>query len=502
MRKLLTLLLIYALLIPNSVTAIEVPISLFPLQNYDQNVDSWLDPTHQDYKKPLLSLAYQKERTREFYNHYFSTQKGGTSPWNKEYIQQVLKNADGLSAMLKGIVEKYNNSDKDLNDQGFGENFRPHSSGWIEKITANMNIEQFQTSLSYRASKRAILVQNAPARVLPTLDPHFNHFSYPGSGYPFDNLQMSSIWAGTPLYIVGQTKDKSWSYVMTPELIGWVQSDAIALVDPEFIAIWEQKALKSLAAITKTETSIIDQKTGKFQFKAYVGAIYPYEGKSKSVKTASEEGITILIPVKDAQGVARIRYASLDKDSACKMPLLATSENFAHILKTLQKRPYGWGGSYFYNDCSAELKSLYTPFGIWLPRHSSNQVEAGKMVDKTDASIDERIAYLKEQGKPLTTIVYNSGHVFMYLGTYPNPHSDTKESMVMTYQNLWALKPKDKSRRAVVGGAILIPLLKSFPEDLNLNSQANHQVFQVVDLGMRSESEETPIKFDFRAQQF
>ena len=29
--------------------------------------------------------------------------------------------------------------------------------------------------------------------------------------------------------------------------------------------------------------------------------------------------------------------------------------------------PYGWGGMYFYNNCSAELKSLFTPFGFGYP---------------------------------------------------------------------------------------------------------------------------------------
>jgi cell wall-associated NlpC family hydrolase len=135
---------------------------------------------------------------------------------------------------------------------------------------------------------------------------------------------------------------------------------------------------------------------------------------------------------------------------------------------------------YFYNDCSAELQSLYTPFGIWLPRNSAAQKEIGKMVDKSSQNPQERIKYLIENGKKFTTIIYINGHVMLYIGNYPNPNSNTHELIAMTYQTKWGLKPQDDSYRAIIGKSVLLPMLTNYPEDPKLKSLAGEKYFQIT----------------------
>jgi cell wall-associated NlpC family hydrolase len=186
-----------------------------------------------------------------------------------------------------------------------------------------------------------------------------------------------------------------------------------------------------------------------------------------------------MVPVSDNKKEALVDYVTLSKNDATSLPLLATPHHFANLLSTLIGRPYGWGNLYFYNDCSAELKNLFTPFGIWLPRHSSDQVTIGKQVDMTPSSPTQRLDYLMENGRRWMTIIYIGGHVILYVGNYPNPHSFNHELMAMTYQDMWGLSPNPPNRRAVVGQSVLFPLLLNYPEDPRLVSQVGKKFFQL-----------------------
>jgi hypothetical protein len=363
--------------------AMNMPISLFPLENHEQNIDAWIEVTDSEYRKPLLDPTYQKERLKEFYNHYFSTDEKSLSPWGKAYLDQQISRDPNLK-FLKKTIKDLMKKMKDPKYIGYGENFRPYQKEWFEKIASNMDLEQLGQNLIFDPKQRGILIQNTFARVLPTSDAYFYSFELPGEGYPFDNLQESALWVGTPIYIIGQTQDKQWSLIVAPELTAWIPTAATARVNEQFIKTWQKCAHTKLAAISETNISITDLLNGDYLFKAYVGAVFPVvEERAGNLK--------ILVPLRDFKGNARIRYSLLTKRQAALMPMIATPENFIRLIKTLQNRPYGWGGSYFYNDCSAELKSLYTPFGIWLPRHSTDQVSAGKMIDKRACQSKNRI---------------------------------------------------------------------------------------------------------------
>lgn len=289
---------------------------------------------------------------------------------------------------------------------------------------------------------------------------------------------MSSLWVGTPVYILGETINHEWLLVMTPEYIAWVKSKGIARVSEKFVTKWQTSVHKQLAAIIKTNTSVFDNKN-QFLFSAYVGTVLP--------ALQSNQTLQVMVPFLDKNQQAGIKYAALSSNEAVSMPLKLTPHSFSTILKTLIKRPYGWGNLYFYNDCSAELKNLFAPFGIWLPRHSSNQIEVGTVVDMTSYSKEKRLAYLMEQGHDFLTIVYIGGHVLLYIGNFPNPNTAEHNPMAMTYQNIWGLSPKPANRRAVIGQAVLFPMLLQYPEDSSLSSLADKKYFQVAFIDQISE---------------
>ncbi|RAP36212.1 hypothetical protein B1207_08655 [Legionella quinlivanii] len=306
----------------------------------------------------------------------------------------------------------------------------------------------------------------------------FYHFSLPGQGFPFDNLQESAIWSGTPLYVFAYSNDKAWALVLTPDAyFAWVKSNDIALASGEFINQWQKTSRKKLIAITKTQTEVFD-KTGSSQFTGYIGEVFPLVERNK--RTTS-----VLIPAKDNHNKAIIRVGLINSDSSEVMPVPATKKTISNLLRQLQNRPYGWGGAYFYNDCSQELKSLFTPLGIWLPRNSAQQGQLGSVVDLSQKNVDERLALLKEKGHPLMTLIYIGGHVMLYLG---NKSTSNNESEAITYQNIWGLSPPTKDKRYVIGQSLFFPLLKYYPENTDLSSLADKGYFKLVFLDQLNNS--------------
>ncbi|OGT51102.1 MAG: hypothetical protein A3E84_04630 [Gammaproteobacteria bacterium RIFCSPHIGHO2_12_FULL_42_13] len=440
-------------------------ITLFPLEKYNQTLSAWIHPESDDFNTPLMSAETQQARTQLFYEHYC----GKYSPWDSAFVNQLLTGE--LKSIETEVMNAFDNTGKPDEKIGYAEDFRPYQKAWIAAIAENINLEQFD-SVYYRAENRAITVDNLHARVLPTDDPYFYSHTIPGEGYPFDNLQMSALWAGTPVYVIGETRDHLWMLVITSDYIAWVKSAGVAYTDNHFVSEWKRSAQAQLVAISKTQTSVLDNNNHAL-FSAYVGAVFP--------GVATSSGFEINIPVKNKKQLARIKKSAVSSENAVLMPLSATPHNFSTMMNTLIGRPYGWGGMYFYNDCSAELKNLFTPFGIWLPRHSSNQVTVSKMDDLSASSPEERLAYLIQHGKKFLTIVYIGGHVVMYVG-----HDD---ATVMSYQNIWGLAPNPSTKRVVIGQAVLFPLLLQYPEDPGLVSLAAKKYFQIAYLDQLPESD-------------
>lgn len=442
-------------------------ISLFPLEHYSQNIADWIKPDAADYNAPLLSEDMQKKRLEIYFKHYY----GSYSPWDEQYVTQLLQqDGDSIQSIEQALTTDYSNEDKPANEIGYAENFHPYPPSWIKQIIHNINAAQFQHQ-TYHAENRAIAVDNLAVRVLPTTDVHFFSYQLAGQGYPFDNLQISALWAGTPVYVLGLTRDKAWSLIISPDFIGWVQTKGLAYTSTAFVTAWEKAAKNKMAAITKTQTPVIAT-DNTFLFSAYVGTVLP--------ALQSGNTLRLLVPAANAERQAVVKFAEVTADEAVIMPLPFTRHHVADILHTLINRPYGWGGLYFYNDCSAELKSLFTPFGIWLPRHSSDQVTVSKMVDMTAYASEERLHYLMQNGKAFITIIYIGGHIVLYIGNYPNPNSSDHAPIAMTYQNMWGLSPAPPNRRAVIGQSVIFPMLLQFPEDTSLHSQADKHYFEVA----------------------
>ncbi|MFL9868352.1 NlpC/P60 family N-terminal domain-containing protein [Paraburkholderia fungorum] len=475
-------------------------ITLFPIANYDQNVDHWLDPDSPGYDRPFLSPADQQAHFRVLYARYFGTGTSAPSPWNSAYVAMRVYRQQGadIVALQQRRIDKFDNTGKSGAALGYGENFRPHDKAWIDAIAQNMALEQFTQKAVYTPERRAIATGNLMVRELPTMDPSFYDRHLAGEGYPFDNLQISAVRPGTPLYVLGTSADGAWRYVQTPDVQGWVRSDGVALTGDTFVDTWRAATTKSLGAVTVASAPVRDSR-GVFRFDAPAGTLLPLVPDSATRPATQPDeaaGATadvaasrkLLVPVRDVDGQAIIRTAQLSDAQIAPMPLAATPRHLAMLMKTLIGRPYGWGNSGLYNDCSSELQSIFATFGVWLPRHSSTQMSAGRMIDLSASTPAQRLDYLAEHGEPLRTLIYIGGHVMLYIG------NTTRNGVAVpvVYQDVWGLRPADNSRRAVIGGSVILPLLERIPEDATLQSLAATPTFQISILGAPGGAAATP----------
>lgn len=456
-------------------------VRIFPLQGYNQDADFWLNPQDKNYTKNLLDTNYQTERFNQLKQNYYGTDKNSNSPWSGSYISSVLGSNDYIREKEEEDFAKYNNESTmnilPVNGQEqidhtrfYGLNFQGYNEEWFAKLYQNININQF-SHLKYHAANRAMVVTNLAMRSLPTADPFFYDYRIAGEGYPFDNLQQTTAYAGTPAYVLGHTLDKSWSLILTPDYIGWVDSSGVAIVNSKFIGKWQKAAYTNLVGISKSGIAIQNQ-YGEYVFHGFVGMLFPLN-KIKNNK------LEILIPTRLANGIAQIAFTTIAKDSASILPLPASTKNFARIIKALQGRPYGWGGYGFYNDCSAEMKALFTMFGIALPRNTRYQALSGVTTDLSGLSEEDRLNTIMHKAKPLLTLIYIKGHILLYVGKYKN--SNGKE-FPLSYQEMWGLKPRNQSYRLIVGKSVFFPLLPLYPEDENVVSHAGFGTFILVDL--------------------
>jgi cell wall-associated NlpC family hydrolase len=390
-----------------------VPETIRDIQDLKQDHMYYIDKSVSD--RELITAVYQKKMDANYDALYFS-------PWHREKPFYQLD-------IVESGFKKYGNS------LGYGENRRKHEKSWIKDLAANAHLEAYPNS-----GFIAITVDNTDLRVLPTHKPHFYDSDSSYRGYPFDNLQESSIAANTPVFISHMTKDKAWVLAETPYAVGWMSVRSVASVDENFVKTWERG---QYAAIIRDKIPVYDEE-GRFLFKAPLGSVFPkIEEDTKSIK--------LLVAVADENGKAFMKSAVVSKEDAALKPLRLTTFNIANLANELINEPYGWGGLYQNRDCSAMIKDLFTPFGLWLPRNSADQArEGGTFIDLRKLSPAEKEMVILKQGVPYLTLIWRRGHIMLYIGGY--------QGKALIFHNFWGVRTKDllgRESRRIVGHAAI-----------------------------------------------
>lgn len=377
--------------------------------------------------KELLSPALQAEQTQRLRRLFFS-------PW------ETVSPGNDLRLSLE----------KDFNmrpERGYAENLRPFPQDAWQRLRDNANVKNFPSR-----DAQAITVRNTAFRAMPTDKPFFLNPDEAGEGYPFDYFQHTAVWMGTPIYISHISADGAWVLAQTALAAGWMPAADAALVDDAFMARWRELPLAALLQDRVLLTPVsgeTDALTGKPQgVHGRIGVLLPL------VSGGSEgESVRVLYPVRHASGQAGAVEASLAPGMAARVPLPLTPGGVAGVGNAMMGQAYGWGGFLENRDCSALMRDLFLPFGIWLPRNSGEQGRMGRPVELAGLSPDAKERRIQEQAVPFLSLLAMRGHITLYLGA-----PDGKPAM---FHTMWGVRTKDangKPGRAVIGKAAVTSL--------------------------------------------
>ena len=327
--------------------------------------------------------------------------------------------------------------DKYKGNPGYGKNGRRHPPDWIRKMAANAHLDDYP-----QGGFPAVTVARTDFRRLPTREPHSSSPKIHGNDYPFDNFQESSVPEGAPVYVSHVSRDRKWFLAETRYVLGWVSPAAVAAVSPDFVRQWENGRY---AAVIQDKTPVRNEK-GALLFRTPLGALFPKIGEDAT-------RAWIWTAVRDSQGKAHLRKASVPKKAATDKPLPMTPRHVAQLAGELVGEPYGWGGMDGKRDCSATIRDLFSPFGLWLPRNSGEQAFIGKFTSFRNLSPQEKEALIIRQGVPWRTLLWTPGHITLYIGVH--------RGKPLIFHNFWSIKTRDargKSNRVIVGRAAVTTL--------------------------------------------
>jgi hypothetical protein len=401
-----------SVVLPGCSTFLRPPADL---HRYPQQVAPLLDPatSQQRLITPELQALLNADYDRRFFE-----------PW------QTLSSPLPAETVFWGVAEYGAKI-------GYGQDLQPWTPDALQALIFAQQIDHYPL-----LDRTAIAIRNTDLRVMPTRHPFFFNPAKAGEGYPFDYFQNSAISTGTPLRVTHRSVDGAWYLVEAGHVFGWLTADVLAWTDAELHTAYQTGRY---AAICQ-DHQILTGADGEFLAEAHIGNIFPTTGTDAT-------GHQLLVPVRDADGQARLRTATLPSTSAIDKPLPLTAAALATVADGMMGQPYGWGGLNQDRDCSALLRDLFAPFGIWLPRNSAEQArQAGNLVVVDDLSVQQKQEVLKTQGRPFTTLVWFPGHIGLYLGLSPD------DGQPLLFHALWGVRTTNwfgESGRQIVGRVVV-----------------------------------------------
>jgi hypothetical protein len=318
----------------------------------------------------------------------------------------------------------------------YGENLQLLKQSFFDEMYQNANFDNYAT-----LNAKAITLRPVSIRAFPTSKPLLRDPSIAGEGFPFDYLQNTTVHSNKPLFVSHYSKDKSWAYVFSSFASGWIKTSDFVFLDKKYTDVW-QKAQQIF--FIKENIPLYNTK-GNFLFYSKIGMML-------ALISEDNEYFTALAISSYRATEPMFEKIKIPKSIATKDVLSLNKNALTNIMSEVFKSNYGWGGIYGQRDCSSTLRDMYAPFGIWLPRNSSQQAKVGKVFKLKNLSDEEKIALIKEKAVPFQTLLYKKGHIVLYVGTLNDE--------IVIFHNTWGIKTNEDmvEGRFIVGRTVFSTL--------------------------------------------
>ena len=333
----------------------------------------------------------------------------------------------GLGYLAKGVF--------------YRENKRLADPAFLKQIEAQMHLDHFPNTQS-----AGVTVRYTHLRYIPD---HAGLFETPDD-FPFDMLQVTSVGPGTPLRLWHLSRDGLWVYVVSPFASGWVPVMDVATMTSKSTA-WAMS--RPLYAVVRDDVAVVEKETRRAIISVAIGQHFPSVPNQKN---------QIFVPVRQPGGQAKWVSAVAPLGSLRAFDAGWSRTAMVGLTSQVWGELYGWGGMFFHRDCSAMIRDLVAPFGIWLPRNSYAQAkQGGRFVSLAGLDAETKKRRIMTQGKPFLTLLWLKGHIMVYVGSsYGEP---------MALHNIWAVRvrdPQGQVQKVVIGRAVITDLEpgKSLPD--------------------------------------
>lgn len=253
----------------------------------------------------------------------------------------------------------------------------------------------------------AYIVKPCDQRILPTAEPLYRN----ATDTAIDRLQNNAMDMATPVVVLHESVDHEWFYVMSPYSDGWVKAESVALCpleQMERFEAWTPFVISTAAKVDLFADPLLRRHIATIQ----MGTKLPLLGE------ADGGTLEVLVPARSEGGWCVFDAAYVSVSQVHKGFLPYTPRNAITQAFRLLNTPYGWGGMYGEQDCSRFVQEIFACFGISLPRNSTQQGKAGRLVAAFDRTFDRerrREILLAEARGGITTLQL-PGHIMLYLG--------------------------------------------------------------------------------------
>lgn len=378
------------------------------LLNTSQNVEF--------YTKELDATSLRYAIQKKYKKKYFSV-------WNDDKPRDKLSVSNWTFRVFKA-------------GNSYGENLQLLSKDFFDEMLENSDFDNYGT-----LNKNAITLSLVDIRAFPTSKVLLRDPAKAGEGFPFDYLQNSSLGANKPIFVSHYSKDRAWVYIFSSFTSGWIESSKIVFLKKKYT----DKIQKAQQIYIIKENIPLYGKDKEFLFYSRIGVMLP-------LISEDSDSYTVLAISKHRDAKPYYQSVKLSKSITRKKALRLDRDALSTIMNEVIKSKYGWGGSYGQRDCSSSTRDLYAPFGIWLPRNSSQQAKVGRVIKLENLSDDEKIATIKKEGVPFQTLLYKQGHIVLYVGVV--------DDEIIIFHNVWGIKTKKDGveGRKVIGKTIFSTL--------------------------------------------
>ncbi len=278
------------------------------------------------------------------------------------------------------------------------------NSRFYSRMEEKMRIENIPSEINARYG---FILRYADQRILPTEE----IITAAPFDLDFDELQNSSLDAGTPLAILHEDGEGEWFYVVTPTSLGWVKK--------EFVAVCSYNQMKEY--LEKDFCVVTAAKTGIF-WDPVLTQYYEYArmGAKFAINSQGADFVGVIVPFYDGKKGFYQKQAYLKKEDVSIGFLPYTPRTVIEQAFKMLNAPYGWGGLNGEQDCSSFLQEIFATVGISLPRNSADQAKTGTKIAefKEFADNEKKILFLFQECAGGVNLLYLKGHIVLYLGQF------------------------------------------------------------------------------------